>query len=125
MFSRTLKCGLLVLSAGVLAACEPEPKAPATPELLDGLPLTPEARTTLEADLARIAAARGQGCTDREIDFASLSITLFAVGADPSAIGPWRASERARVDALYKRWEALGGDEGDISASCRNRLSSL
>ncbi len=110
-----------------LVACEPT--TPANQDKLgelDGLPLTAGSRVALQADLNRIAAlSKGQGCTEQEIDFITVSLKGFAVGMDQPLTEPWNASEKAQFDALMQRWQSLGGDSRDVSVSCRRRLASL
>lgn len=121
---KTCLVSLISLS---LAACE-TPTSTNQRELgeLKGLPLTNKSSASLQADLDKIAAmGKGQGCTEQEIDFITVSLTAFAVGIDQPLTEPWNASEQARFDALMQRWQSLGGDARDISAACRNSLASL
>ena len=108
-----------------LAACKPQP-ASRTPvaDVSPSLPLTSETRTELSAELAQIQA-RGQGaCSASDLEFTRISVTLYAIATDGQATTPWTTAERTEVAKLRQRWEALGGDSGDISERCRSAIQA-
>ena len=122
MIRKLAATSLVVLA---LTACEPQP-ASRTPvaDVSPSLPLTSETRTELAAELAQIQA-RGQGaCSASDLEFTRISVTLYAIAIDAQATTPWTAAERAEVAKLRRRWEALGGDSGDVSERCSNAIQA-
>lgn len=123
----------LAITAITLAACAETsetaetaygPPRNVTDYNLANTPLSKEARTELLALQGKLASPDGQrACSAEEREFAVTSLILYAIDIENDHPASWSAAQKSRVDALRRRWEALGGDARDLSRSCRNAMS--
>ncbi len=125
MRSYLIHAGLALLLASCTLA---QGQAPLSVEDKVGdVPLAAEDRAELTAINARlIQPEAGEHCTAEEAEFVLLSLVLMAarMHAEEPGAPAWTAEQTARMDALARRWEALGGDPGTVSDACEAWISA-
>ncbi|EPX86880.1 hypothetical protein [Salipiger mucosus] len=122
----------LIAALLALAACQPTTPTSTTPTgsamhtELDDLPLTAGLRAEIASELGRLDSPEAASlCTAEERSFIRVSAMLMAVYLGEDETRPWTAPQEAKVAALRTRWEALGGDNRDVSDRCRSLLPAM
>ncbi len=94
------------------------------PTNLEALPLDAETERQLRTELGKLSEPSVQAsCTPKEIELAGAVVTQFAIYSGDPDVSEWTAAEKASMEALRARYEALGRDPGKISPECQAALA--
>lgn len=90
------------------------------------LPMTRRARVETVLDLSQLASAQAKrACATEDLEFVELSLIIKKVDYEEWRTKPWTARQKREVEALRRRWQALGGSSREISDPCRAYSSKL
>ena len=93
---------------------------------LSQLPMSDPVRMQTTFALSHLASPEARrACSAEELEFANLSIILYAVRDEEWRTSPWTEKQKREVERLQHRWRTLGGDARTVSKDCQKFVARL